>query len=101
MTNTFKEKLRQLAADLKAERDLRHPYVVDQRGLTRLALGEERFRAVLDERRRWIEDNRSASFAFDVLPDGGGREYRFESYCDAFLFMMHFDTRVFPPAEDR
>jgi hypothetical protein len=101
MINTFREKLRQLAADLKVEKDLRHPYVVDQRGLTRLVLGDERFRAELDARRRWIEGIRSASFAFDVLPDGTGREYRFESYYDAFLFMMHFDTRVFPPAEDR
>lgn len=100
MTHAFRQSLRQLAATLKAERDLRHPYVVEQRGLMWNVLGEERFRVELDERRRWVEQHRSASFALDVLGDGSGREYRFESHYDAFEFIMRFGTRVFPPAED-
>ena len=101
MTNTFRQSLRQLAAALKAERDLRHPFVVSQYGLTHCDLGEQQFRSELDERRRWIEQNRSAPFAFDALPNGTGREYRFESFYDAVHFMLRFGTRVVPRRETR
>lgn len=94
MTNTFKEKLRQLAADLKAERDVRHPYAVKQKGMTRLFLGEDQFHAMNSERRLWIKQNCSASVAYDQLPRGAGQKYLFESYYDAFEFMMRFGTRA-------
>jgi hypothetical protein len=96
MTNAFVQSLCQLAADLKAERDLRHPYVVKQNGMTRLNLGEDHFQAMNSERRRWLRDNCSGSVAFDQLPLGAGQEYRFESLYDAVDFMMHFGTRLFP-----
>ncbi len=94
MTNTFKEKLRQLAADLKAERDVRHPYAVKQKGMTRLFLGEDQFHAMNSERRLWIKQNCSASVAYDQLPRGAGQKYLFDSYYDAFEFMMSFGTRA-------
>lgn len=101
MTNAFVQSLCQLAADLKAERDLRHPYAVDQTGMTRLNLGEDHFQAMNSERRRWLRDNCSGSVAFDQLPQGAGQEYRFESFYDAFLFKFRFGSRVFPQTEDR
>lgn len=94
MTNAFRQSLRQLAATLKAERDLRHPYAVKQKGMTRLNLGEEHFHAMNAERRLWIERNCSASVAYDQLPRGAGQKYLFESYYDAFHFRMRFGTRV-------
>ena len=100
MTNAFRQSLRQLAADLKAERDLRHPYAVKQKGMTRLFLGEDQFHAMNSERRLWIKQNCSASVAYDQLPRGAGQKYLFESYYDAIDFMMHFGTRVFPRTED-
>lgn len=101
MTSAFRQALRQLAAAIKAERNGRHPYVVCQHGLTRQELGEEHFITALAERRGWVEEHRSASFSFDVLPCGTGREYMFESYYDAFLFKMRFGSRVVPQAEAR
>lgn len=69
--------------------------------MTRLNLGEDHFHAMNSERRLWIMENCSASVAYDQLPRGAGQKYLFESYYDAFSFMMHFDTRVVPPAETR
>lgn len=98
MTNAFRQSLRQLAAELKVERDLRHPHAVNQTGMTRLNLGEDQFQIMNSERRLWIERNCSASVAHDQLPRGAGQKYLFESYYDALNFMMRFGTRVVPPA---
>jgi|ThiBioDrversion2_2_1062182.scaffolds.fasta_scaffold37917_2 hypothetical protein len=101
MTDAFKQSLRQLAADLKTQRDLRHPYVVKQNGMTRQTLGEDHFQAMNSERRLWIERNCSASVAYDQLPRGAGQKYLFESYYDAIGFKMRFGSRVVPEAEAR
>ncbi len=98
MTNAFRQSLRQLAADLNTERDLRHPHVVKQTGMTRLNLGEDQFHAMNAERRLWIMEHCSASVAYDQLPHGGGQRYLFESYYDAFQFKMRFGSRVLPQA---
>lgn len=69
--------------------------------MTRLNLGEDDFHAMNSERRLWIEQNCSASVAYDQLPRGAGQKYLFESYYEAFGFMMQFGTRVVRSAEAR
>ena len=90
-----------IAERVRAERLAKHPHQVEQHGLMWHALGDDRFRAELDERRRWIEQHRSASFAFGTLPDGAGRVYFFADPDDAFHFKVRFGSRVFPPGKDR
>lgn len=101
MAPTFTRSMRRFHAALTANKLLRHSYAVEQNGMTRLNLGEEHFHAMNSERRLWIEQNCSASVAYDQLPRGAGQKYLFESYYDAFDFMMHFGTRVVRPAEAR
>ena len=99
MTDAFRQSIRRNNAALSASKRLRHSYVVEQNGMTRLNLGEDHFHAMNAERRLWIMENCSASVAYDQLPSGAGQQYLFESYYDAFDFMMHFGIRVFPPAD--
>lgn len=100
MTDAFRQSIRRNNAALSASKRLRHPYLVEQKGMTRLNLGEDQFHARNSERRLWIERNCSASVAYDQLPRGAGQKYLFESHYDAINFMMHFGTRVFPRTED-
>lgn len=98
MTPEFLNAIAKIRTDFTAAKRLKHPYVVEQNGMTRLALGEDQFHAMNAERRLWIEDNCSAAVTSDQLPRGAGQVYRFASYYDAFSFMMRFGTRVFPLA---
>ena len=101
MTPTFTRSNRRIRAAISADKRLRHPYVIKQSGMTRLNLGEDHFHAMNSERRLWIERNCSASVMYDQLPRGAGQRYLFESYYDAFGFMMQFGTRVVRPAVTR
>lgn len=92
--------MRRLHAALSASKIVRHPYAVEQNGMTRLNLGEEHFYAMNAERRLWIEGNCGASVAYDQLPHGAGQRYLFESYYDSFHFKMRFGSRVLPRAQD-
>ena len=94
MTPTFTRSIRRIPAILSASKRLRHPYAVEQNGMTRLNLGEDHFHAMNAERRLWIIENCSASVAYDQLPGGAGQKYLFESYYDAFQFKMRFGSRV-------
>ena len=94
MTDAFRQSIRRNNAALSASKRLRHSYVVEQNGMTRLNLGEDHFHAMNAERRLWIMENCSASVAYDQLPSGAGQKYLFESYYDAFQFKMRFGSRV-------
>lgn len=98
MTDAFRQSIRRNNAALSASKRLRHPYVVEQNGMTRLNLGEDHFHVMNSERRLWIMENCSASVAYDQLPSGAGQKYLFESYYDAFQFKMRFGSRVLPQA---
>ena len=101
MTDAFRQSIRRNNAAISASKLLRHPHAVNQTGMTRLNLGEDHFHAMNSERRLWIMENCSASVAYDQLPSGAGQKYLFESYYDAFNFMMRFGTRASPPAVAR
>lgn len=98
MTPEFLNAIATFRADFTAANRLKNPYVVEQNGMARLTLGEDQFQAMNAERHLWIERNCSASVAYDQLPSGAGQKYLFESYYDAFHFMMRFGTRALPPA---
>ena len=99
MTPEFLQALGKIGAAFTTNKQLRHPYTVEQHDLMWHVLGEEHFRAELAERHRWIEQHRTASFAFDTLPNGAGRVYLFAAPDDAFHFKLRFGSRVFPRAD--
>ena len=96
MTITFRRSIRRIHAAFSASKRLRHPYVVEQKGMTRLNLGEDQFHAMNSERRLWIEQNCSASVAYDQLPRGAGQKYLFADSDEAFHFKLRFGARAFP-----
>lgn len=93
MTNAFIRSLNQLASVHAAKMRDRHPYGVAQPGLLRLALGEDRFLAEMDIRRRWIGQNCKRRFWVDDLTENGdfiGKRYRFEDIHEAARFRLRF-----------
>lgn len=96
MTNAFIRSLNQLASAHAAKMRDRHPYGVAQPGLLRLALGEDRFLAEMDIRRRWIGQNCKRRFWVDDLTGNGGvigKRYRFEDNREAARFRVRFWRR--------
>ncbi len=93
MTNALIQSLNQLAADHVARNRETHPYGIAQPGLLRLALGEDRFLAETEIRRRWIRQNCKRGFWVDDLTANGevtGKLYRFEDSYDAVWFRFVF-----------
>ena len=100
MIPEFFDVIAKIRTDFTAAKRLKHPHVIEQKGMTRLFLGEDQFHTLNVERRLWIMENCSASVAYDQLPRGAGQKYLFESYYDAFQFKMRFGSRVLPRAQD-
>ena len=93
MTNAFITSLNQLASAHVAKMRDRHPHGVAQPGLLRLALGEDRFLAEMDIRRRWIGQNCKRRFWVDNLTGNGeviGMRYRFENIPEAARLRVRF-----------
>lgn len=69
-------------------------FVVPQPGLLRTVMGDDAFRAALDDRRRWIGENCVDAFYFSDLRDDcghlAGKSYRFMNEHDAIWFRFRF-----------
>jgi hypothetical protein len=90
---------KEITKRLLAEKWTKHPHSVEQYGLVRLELGEERFRFEIDERLQWIDENCISSFSFDTLRDET-KVYLFADADESFHFKLRFGSRVFPRTED-
>lgn len=82
-----------IAAELRDAKELRHPYSVEQYGMTRSALGDDLFLALNAERHRWLINTCIGTYDFDQLPNGDGQKYLFENLFDAVHFKLRFPTR--------
>lgn len=76
------------------ERLANTPHTVSQPGLTRHDMGDEAFRAAMEERRVWIEANCRAGHLIEPIRDHQGilvgRRYCFEDPNEAVWFRMRF-----------
>ncbi|MBN9471067.1 MAG: hypothetical protein J0J10_20060 [Bosea sp.] len=96
MTPALIQSFGQIDATFTAKKQLQHPYEVEQKGMTRLNLGEDLFQAMNVERRLWLDENCTAPVSFDQLPRGAGQKYLFADPDEAFHFKLRFGARVFP-----
>jgi len=75
------------------ERIASTPHTVSQPGLTRADMGDQGFKAAIEERRRWLRENCQGDHVIEPVRQEGrlvGRRYRFENPSEAFHFRMRF-----------